>query len=115
FRSDRSILDADILVQLASYLINDDLAQVKRVADRFLVGTDECKGRRILAIAQLDDATVADLLQRAGIGHLEGGRLRLRLRRQASKERHGDDRRGGERRARVEDSTLTGRPGESLQ
>src|SRR5205823_6048130 len=66
----RTILDANVPAQLGANLLDDDLAQVQRIADRLLrLRIEKRERRRILAVAEAHGARIVDFLERAGIAY----------------------------------------------
>src|SRR5437773_4347198 len=64
---DRPILGSNVLAELRRDFFDDDFAKIERISDRLVVGTEECEGRRVLAVADAHGAAVVDLFERARI------------------------------------------------
>ena len=66
FGRHRPVFDLEVLADFFGDLLDDDFAEVERIADRLLFRVEECERRRIFAVAQANDARLVDSLERWG-------------------------------------------------
>ena len=62
----RHVLDAQRLVYMLADLLDDDVADVERVADWPALGIEKCERRGVLAMTDANHAGLVNLLQRPG-------------------------------------------------